>query len=386
MRRISIVGGSLAGLRAASTLRREGFDGTITIISGEDHLPIDRPPLSKQVLAGTWEPEKAALRGVDEAAADWLLGRHATALDVATRAVTLDDGSVLDGDGVVIATGAACRRLPASIADPDLSGVHELRTIDDCVALRMSLAKGGRVVVIGAGFIGSEVAATSRALGVDVTIVEMLPVPLERVLGTEMGALCGRLHTDNGVDLRLGVGVGGLEGAGDGRVARVRLADGTAIDADTVVVGVGVAPATGWLESSGLDLRDGVVCDARCQAAPGIVAAGDVARWYHEGYGADVRVEHWTNASEQGAAAATTLLRGADAPAYRPVPYFWSDQYGTKLQFIGHNQPGDLVEVVEGSPEEGRFVATYTRGGRTTAVLLWNRPARLPHWIEHLTV
>ncbi|MHB8465728.1 MAG: NAD(P)/FAD-dependent oxidoreductase [Acidimicrobiales bacterium] len=383
MQRITIVGGSLAGLRAASSLRREGFDGTIRIISAEDHLPVDRPPLSKQVLAGTWEPDKAALRGVDEADADWLLGRRAVALDVATHAVALDDGSSVDGDGVVIACGATPRRMPPSVIDPELTGVYELRTLADCAALRAALGSTERVVVIGAGFIGSEVAATSRGLGLDVTVVEMLPIPLERVLGAEMGRVCARLHTDNGVDLRLGVGLAGLEGAG--RVDRVKLADGTSIEADTVVIGVGVTPDVAWLEGSGLELRDGVVCDSRCVAAPGVVAAGDVARWYHEGYGEHVRVEHWTNASEQGAAAAVSLLRGDEAPPYRPVPYFWSDQHGTKIQFIGHNAPGDTVAVVEGSPDEGRFVATYSDGPRVTAVLLWNRPARLPHWMDQLS-
>lgn len=377
MRRITVVGGSLAGLRAATSLRREGFDGDITIVSAEDHLPVDRPPLSKQVLAGTWEPEKAALRGVDEASADWLLGRSAIALDVASHAVTLDDGSVLDADGVVIATGAAPRRLPFA----PLDGVFELRTVDDCLALRAALATSARLVAIGAGFIGSEVAATARGLGLDVTIIEMLPIPLERALGASLGGRVARLHRDNGVDLRLGVGLSGF--LGSGHVGGVELADGTKIEADTVVVGVGVAPVTDWLSSSGLTLNDGVVCDERCQAAPGIVAAGDVARWYHPRYGTHMRVEHWTNASEQAAAAAATLLHGTAAPSYQPVPYFWSDQHGTKIQFIGAS--GEDVEVVEGDLDDDRFVATYATDGAIKGVLLWNRPARLPHWMDELT-
>jgi NADPH-dependent 2,4-dienoyl-CoA reductase/sulfur reductase-like enzyme len=384
LRSVTVVGGSLAGLRAAEAFRREGFDGILRIVGAEDHLPFDRPPLSKQVLAGTWDPERARLRGADELDADWLLGRQATALDVGTHAVTLDNGERVDAEAVVIATGAAPRRLPAEVAPPDLAGVHVLRTLGDCLALAADLAPSPRVVVIGAGFIGSEVAATAKGLGCEVTVVEALPVPLERALGAELGPLCARLHEDHGVSVRLGVAVAGLEGGDDGRVAGVRLADGTAIEADVVVVGVGVAPVTGWLEGSGLTLRDGVVCDDRCQAAPGVVAAGDVARWHHPGLGTDVRVEHWTNAAEQAHAAALTLLHGPAAPAYAPIPYFWSDQHGTKIQFVGHNQVGDTVSIAEGSVEEGRFVATYSRGDRLTAALLWNRPARVPHWLDRL--
>ena len=384
LRRVTVVGGSLAGTRSAEALRNEGFDGAIRIVGAEDELPFDRPPLSKQVLAGTWEPERARLRGAEDVDAEWLLGRRATSLDVATRTVTLETGERIDGDAVVIATGAAPRRLPAAVAPPDLGGVHVLRSITDCLALAEDFAGDPRVVVIGAGFIGSEVAATAKGRGLDVTVIEALPVPLERILGARMGALCARLHTDNGVTVRLGVAVAGLEGGDDGRVARVRLADGQAVDADVVVVGIGVAPATGWLEGSGLTVADGVVCDARCQAAPGVVAAGDVARWYHEGVGADIRVEHWTNAAEQAHAAARTLLHGAAAPVYAPVPYFWSDQYKTKIQFVGHSHPGDEVEVVEGSVDEGRFVAAYGRHGKLVGALLWNRAARIPYWSEQL--
>jgi NADPH-dependent 2,4-dienoyl-CoA reductase/sulfur reductase-like enzyme len=384
MRAVTIVGGSLAGLRAGEALRREGFDGVIRIVSAEEGYPYDRPPLSKQVLAGSWEPDRARLRGAEELDADWVFGRRAVGLDVAKHAVTLDNGDVVDGDAVVIATGASPRRLPPSVAPPDLAGVHVLRTIEDCVALAGELDGSPRVVVVGAGFIGSEVAATAKGRGADVVVVEALPVPLERSLGARMGALCARLHEDNGVSVRLGVGVAGLEGDGDGRVARVRLADGAAIDADVVVVGVGVAPATGWLEGSGLTLGDGVLCDSRCRAAPCVVAAGDAARWQHERLGSDVRVEHWTNAAEQGAAAAVALLRGDEAPPYAPVPYFWSDQHGTKIQFLGNCRPDDEVRVVEGSADEGRFVAAYGRAGRLTAVLLWNRPARVPHWLDQL--
>ena len=386
LRAVTIVGGSLAGLRAAEALRREGFDGRLRIVSAEAELPYDRPPLSKQVLAGTWEPDRARLRGADELDAEWLFGRRATALDPATHAVTLDGAEVVDADAVVIATGAAPRRLPAAVAPPDLGGVHVLRTIGDCLALRAELVRGPRVAVIGAGFIGSEVAATAKGLGADVVVIEALPVPLERALGPEMGPLAAGLHREHGVEVRLGVAVAGLEGDGAGRVARVRMADGGAVEADVVVVGIGVAPVTGWLEGSGLELDDGVVCDARCRAAPGVVVAGDVARWYHERIGEHLRVEHWANAAEQGDAAARALVHGDAALPYAPVPYFWSDQHGTKIQFVGHAKPGDAVQVVEGSVEERRFVAAYGRDGRTVAALLWNRAARVPHWLDQLTL
>ena len=249
-----------------------------------------------------------------------------------------------------------------------------LRTLDDALAIRAALDAAARVVVIGAGFIGSEVAATCRMRGLDVTLLEALPVPLARALGDEMGAACAELHRDNGVDLRVGVAPAGFDG--DEQVERVRLSDGSAIDADVVVVGVGVAPETAWLEGSGLALGDGVLCDASCFAsAPGVVAAGDVARWHNPLFGVDMRVEHWTNAAEQGMAAARTLLAGpARAEPYAPVPYFWSDQYETKIQCVGHLQAGDEVRVVDGSIEDRRFVAVYGRAGRLVGALGFSRP------------
>jgi 3-phenylpropionate/trans-cinnamate dioxygenase ferredoxin reductase component len=377
-RTIGIVGGSLAGLRTAESLRREGFDGEVVIVGAENHLPYDRPPLSKQVLAGTWQPDQALLRGTEELEATWLLGRTATALDVQHHILTLDGGEKLVCDGIVIATGAVPRTLPGS---EDVAGVYTLRTMADCLTLRAELERGPRVAVVGAGFIGSEVASTCRARGLDVTVVEALPTPLSRVLGVEMGEVCGRLHGANGVTLRVGVGVEGLESGADGRVAGVRLSDGSLTEADVLVVGIGVAADTGWLETSGLKLLNGVVCDAWCQAASGVVAAGDVARWTNPLYGVDMRIEHWTNATDQAEAAARTLLRGRESTLpYAPVPYFWSDQYGTKLQFLGHTSGEDTVTVVEGTPDDGRFVAAYGRGGRTVGVLLYNRAARIPHY------
>ena len=386
-RRVVVAGASLAGLRAAEELRRGGFDGTITMVGDEPHEPYDRPPLSKQVLAGSWEVERIGLVVSNEGGLagldlDWRLGRRAVGLDVSARTVRLSDGDELRYDGLVVATGAAPRELPGTEA---LAGVHTLRTLDDALAVRAAIAAGARrVVVVGAGFIGAEVAATSRTAGCDVTILEALPVPLGRALGDEMGAVMGDLHRDHGVDVRLGVGVAGFEG-GD-RVTHVRLVDDTLIDADLVVVGIGVTPNTGWLEGSGLALDDGVVCDATTRAAPGVVAAGDVARWPSHRFAELLRVEHWDNAIAMGEHAARRLLADLagdppDDPAttapYDPVPWFWSDQYDRKIQLAGRSSGADEVRVVDGSTDERRFVALYRRGDRVVGVLAMNRPRLL---------
>ncbi len=373
MKSVMIVGASLAGMRAAETLRREGFDGTVTVVGDETDAPYDRPPLSKQVLAGEWEPQRIALYD-DETLADlqltWRLGARAAGFEAATRTVTLAGGEQLSADGVVIATGARTRTLPGT---EDLAGVYTLRTLADSLAIRREFdATPGRVVVVGAGFIGAEVAATARGRGLDVTMVEMADTPLERVLGAELGRACAEVHTDHGVDLRLGVGVESVSGAG--RVEQVALTDGTRLDADVVVVGVGVIPNTEWLEGSGLDIDNGVVCDETCLAAPGVVAAGDVARWPNRLFGQSMRVEHWDNAIAQGIAAAQRLLAGEATEPFAPVPWFWSDQYDRKIQLAGRSGPDDEVVVVTGSPAERRFAAIYGRAGRIVAVLGFNRP------------
>ena len=370
--RIVVAGASLAGLRSVEALRRLGHAGRITVLGAEPHLPYDRPPLSKEVLAGKWDAERTALRKPESYAgldAEWRLGTPATGLDLAGRAVLCGDERV-PYDALVIATGSVPRRLPG----PPLDGVHVLRTLEDALAIRRAFDAGARVAVVGAGFIGGEVAATARGRGLSVTMIEALPAPLERQLGAAMGARVVELHRDHGVDLRVGVGVAALEG--HGRVERVRLGDGSCVDADVVVVGIGVTPATGWLAGSKLALSDGVLCDAHCRAsAPDVYAVGDVARWHHEGYAEHLRIEHWTNATEMADAAAAALLAGSDACApYAPVPYFWSDQFGVKMQLAGRALPGDVVTVVDGSLEERRFVALYHREGRLAAVLGWNRP------------
>ena len=371
---VVIVGASIAGMHAAHTLRAEGYDGGITVIDADANTPYDKPPLSKQVLAGTWGVERITLPAAKEdLGLDYRLGRRAMGLDRANRFVRLDGGERVGYDGLVLATGAAARWLPGA---PMLEGIHVVRSLDDCLGLRDALDEGpNRVVVVGAGFIGAEVAATCRGRGLEVTMLEAAAFPLERVLGPTIGATMADLHRANGVDLRLGAGVAGFDGTD--RVEAVRLVDGSVIPADVVVVGIGVSPNTGWLEGSGLDLNDGIVTDHTLCAAPGVVAAGDVARWPSARYGEMLRVEHWETALQMGEAAAKRLLSdndGRDPQTFDPVPWFWSDQYDRKIQLAGRSSAGDDFEVVIGSLDERRFVALYGRAGRVVGVLGMNRP------------
>ncbi len=374
---VVIVGASLAGMHAAQTLRHDGFEGRITVIDADPCTPYDRPPLSKQVLAGEWDSERIVLPAAQaDLGIDWMLGRRAMRLDRSDRFVGLDGNDRVGYDGLIIATGAAARWLPGSEA---LDGVHVLRTLDDCLALRAALDAGPeRVVVVGAGFIGAEVAATCRGRGLAVTLLEAAPVPLERALGARIGSVMADLHREHEVDLRLGVGVDALEG--DDRVRAVRLGDGSVVEAEVVVVGVGVSPNTSWLEGSGLNIDNGVVCDETLLAAPGITAAGDIARWPSKRFGEYLRVEHWETAVQMGEAAARRLLaEDSDAApeAFDPVPWFWSDQYDRKIQLAGRSSADDDVEVVLGSLDERRFVALYGRQGTVVGVLGMNRPAHV---------
>lgn len=367
-RDVVIVGASAAGLATAEALRNKGYDGALTLIGDEPHLPYDRPSLSKQVLAGDWQPERVRLR--DEEAigrlnADFRLGRRAAGLDIARRKVLLDGGDRLPFGALVIATGVTPRRLPGD----DLAGVHVLRTLDDALTLRTHLLARPKVVVVGAGFLGAEVAAVARAMGLEVTLVDPLPVPMRRQLGDRIGELVGQVHSDHGVALRLGDGVARfLESAG--RVVAVELADGTKLDADLVLVAVGSTPATDWLTDSGLPLGNGVECGARCQAAPGIYAAGDVASWHNPHFGLRMRVEHRLNATEQGLAVAADLL-GEQRP-FAPIPYFWSDQYDARIQAYGIFPDDADVKIVHGSLDDRRFVAAYGHEGKVVGVLGWN--------------
>ena len=390
---VVVVGASLAGLRACESLRQEGFDGRITLVGGEAELPYDRPPLSKAFLAGEWEIDRIRLRkpdAIESLRLDMRLGVAAASLDTVARRVALADGSAIDYDGLVIATGCTPRNLPGQ---PDVQGVLSLRTLGDAVALRTLLtAERGRptqLVVVGAGFIGLEVAATARRLGCEVTVLEGGAVPLQRGLGDTMGSAIAALHAAHGVDVRCGVTVESI--AHDGtRVTGVRLAAADAasgasdriIPADAVVVGVGVTPAVGWLEGSGLTLQDGIVCDAALRTgAPGVVAAGDCVRWPNSVFEGDddavMRVEHWTNASEQGAAAARSLLaaaRGDEPEPFASVPFFWSDQYEHRVQFVGRAHGGDEVRVVAGEPSSGPFMAMYGWQGRLRGALGLSMP------------
>lgn len=370
-RSVVVVGASVAGVAAAEELRRRGFDGPLTVVGEEARAPYDRPPLTKAVLAGE-DPAACALRPPawpQELGIDLRTGTRAARLDPAARTVELASGERLAYEGLVLATGSTPRELPG----PSLAGVFTVRTLDDALALRAALVPGARLVVVGGGFIGAEVAATARGLGAEVTIVEGEATPLARALGAEIGGFVARMHAEEGVEMRCGVPVAGLEG--ERRVERVRLADGSALAADVVVVGLGVRPNTAWLEGSGLALEDGVPCDAFCRtAAPGVLAAGDVARWEHPRLGS-VRIEHWENAVAQGRFAAGALL-GLEGEPYAPVPYVWSDQYGHKIQIVGRREHGDELVVVDGSLAERRCVAAYVAGGgRVTAAVTVDRRA-----------
>ncbi|MEU6357231.1 FAD-dependent oxidoreductase [Streptomyces sp. NPDC047072] len=372
MRRIAVVGASAAGLAAAETLRREGYDGTITLVGDEPLAPYDRPPLSKQLLSGEWQPGRLALRTADDLTAldlDLRLGVAATGLELAERTVRLADGSTVSYDGLVIATGVRPRRLPGD-------GGHVLRTLDDALALRERLGPGRRLVIVGAGFLGAEAAAVGRRLGCEVTLLEPAPVPLAAAVGTEVGELLTRVHLEQGVNLRCGVTVGAVTEDG------VRLADGEFVEADEVLVAIGSVPNTGWLEGSGLSVGDGVVCDEYCEAAKNVYAAGDVARWYNPLFGTSMRIEHRTNAAEQGMAAARNLLAAPEArKPFAPVPYFWSDQYDMKVQAYGFLRGHDEVAVVDGDLAERRFVAVYRTGDRVSGALAVGMPPKaLRQW------
>ncbi|MFG1700670.1 NAD(P)/FAD-dependent oxidoreductase [Nonomuraea sp. NPDC049309] len=380
---ILIVGASAAGLATAEALRRNGYTGRLTLLDTEPHLPYDRPPLSKQVLAGAWEPERAQLRmqqQLDALGAEFVRGEPATALDVEARAVTTASGRVVRADAVVIATGLVPSRLPGQ---DGLAGVHVLRGLDDSLALRLGLTAARRLVVVGEGVLGAEIAATARGMGLDVTLAGMGRAILADQLGDVIADHLTRTHAEHGVRLRLGVAVEALTGAA-GRVTGVRLATGETLDADAVVVAIGARPATAWLEGSGLRLGDGVECDARCRAADGVYAVGDVASWRHEGLGRKLRLENRTNATEQAQVVAANLL-GANR-AYTPIPYFWTDQYDVKIQAHGLPSAAAETSIAEGDPEQRRFAAVYREDGRITGVLGWNmaKQARVLRQ-QHLT-
>ncbi|MGH3552612.1 MAG: NAD(P)/FAD-dependent oxidoreductase [Mycobacterium sp.] len=367
---IVIVGGGLAATRTAEQLRRAGYTGPLVIVSDEVHLPYDRPPLSKEVLRSEIDDVTLKPREFyDEQDITLRLGSAATSLDTAAQTVTLDDGATLGYDELVIATGLVPRRIPAF---PNLDGVRVLRSFDESLALRRHASAAQRAVVVGAGFIGCEVAASLRGLGVDVVLVEPQPAPLASVLGAQIGGLVARLHRAEGVDVRAGVGVADVRG--DKHVDTVVLTDGTEVTADLVVVGIGSRPATDWLDGSGIEVDNGVICDAAGRtSAPNVWALGDVASW-RDPRGHQARVEHWSNVAEQARVVVPTML-GRDTPSNVVVPYFWSDQYDIKIQCLGEPHADDTVHLVE---DDGRrFLAYYERDGVVAGVVGGGMPGKV---------
>ena len=368
---IVIVGGGLAAARTAEQLRKSEFSGPVTIVSDEVHLPYDRPPLSKDVLHA--DLDDVTLKPAEFYAENDItlrLGSAARNVDTAAQTVTLADGSVLVYDELVIATGLVPRRIPSF---PELDGIRVLRSLDDALALRGQASSARNAVIVGAGFIGCEVAASLRKLGVAVVLVEPQPTPLASVLGEQVGALVTRLHRAEGVDVRTGVGVAEVRGQ-DGRVTSVFLTDGTELDADLVVVGIGSRPATDWLEGSGIAVDNGIVCDeAGRTSAPHVWALGDAASW-RDATGHQVRVEHWSNVAEQARVVVPRML-GQEPPEAVVVPYFWSDQYDVKIQCLGEPEAGDIVHIVE---DDGRkFLAYYERDGVVAGVVGGGMPGKV---------
>ncbi|HEU4657402.1 MAG TPA: FAD-dependent oxidoreductase [Capillimicrobium sp.] len=382
MRRIVVVGASLAGLRAAQAARAAGFDGEIVLVGDEHHRPYTRPPLSKELLAGQQTPEGCGFPCEDLDVA-WRLGVPASALDRERRTVVLADGDEVPYDRAIVATG--CRARPWPGEGGDLPGVFTLRGIDDAIALRAAFEARPKVAIVGAGFVGCEVAATARKHDLDVTVIDIAPQPM-LPLGPELGARCADLHRAHGVDLRLGAGVAGLRGGE--RVEAIELADGTTVDADVVVVALGALPNTEWLASSGLELDPGVACDPTLTSTtdPDVLAAGDAASWPHPLAGGErVRVEHWTVAAEHGQLAGRNAVApAAERVAHTTPPYFWSDQYDVKIQAVGFPTRADALEILESTPDGGRFVAAGGRDGRLVGVVAFNAAKRLAWYRRQL--
>lgn len=376
MARVVVVGASVAGTAAARALRSAGFDGELVVVGAEPHRPYDRPPLSKDLLNGRVTPEQIALIAPDDEGLGitWMLGMAAVALVPSERAVVLESGRRVVADGVVLACGATARALPVPGAE---LGLHTLRTLDDALALRDALEAAGPVAIVGAGFIGLEVASAARSAGAAVTVVDVAPVPLAPVLGAQIGAAIEAWHRQNGVDFRLGVTVAGIEGGT--RPEALRLGDGTAIDAATVVVGVGVRPATAWLAGSGVRLAGSgvgfegpVICDPVGRSTiPEVVAIGDCSAWCDPLRGAPVHEEHWTAAFERPATAVDALLGRPAHPPAAPA-YFWSDQHGARFQLVGHRGPGARATLDSGELGSDSWVVRYEEAGATTAVLAMN--------------
>jgi len=376
--RLLIVGASLAGLRAAQAARKAGFEGDLVVLGDEAHLPYTRPPLSKELLAGEHPVERVHFP-CDTLEAEWRLEVSASSLDRSRRRVRLSDGEEVEYDRLILATGSRPRRWPGPGAE--LEGVHVLRNLEDSLALRAAFDQRPRVAIVGAGFIGCEVAQTARKQGLDVTLIDVAPTPM-LPLGPELGQWCAELHREHGVDLRLGIGV--IAVLGDGRVEAVELRNGERIEADVVVVGLGAIPNTEWLAGSGLELNPGIACDATLTAlgSPDILAAGDIVSWPHPLADGDaVRIEHWTVAAEQGQLVGRNVLEGpGEREPYDAPPYFWSDQYDVKIQSLGFPARGERTQLVESSPDQRRRVYAADRDGRLVGVIAINAARRLGHY------
>ena len=379
-----IVGASLAGMRAAQAARNAGYEGELTVIGEEQHMPYTRPPLSKDLLAGIDDVESTHFpaAGLE---VTWRLGERATQLDTAAKRVALEGGEHVDYDQVILATG--CRARPWTGPGAELEGLHTLRHLDDALDLQRALAPKPKLAIVGAGFIGCEVAASARKLGIDVTLVDIAPLPMP-ALGETIGARCADMHREHGVDLRLGTGIAALHGDSDGRVEALELSDGTRIEAQVVVIALGAIPNTEWLEGSGLTLQPGVLCDGTLEAvgAEDVFAAGDIAAWPHPlAPDAPTRIEHWTNAAEQGPLAGRNAVSDpAERKAHTSVPMFWSDQYDVKIQAVGLPALAERVHMAEVAPEGDRFVAVGERDGKVIAAYAFNGARRLPVYRRHV--
>jgi NADPH-dependent 2,4-dienoyl-CoA reductase/sulfur reductase-like enzyme len=379
MKSVTIVGAGLAGHASAKALRLQGFDGRVTIIGDEAHRPYDRPPLSKDFLAGAAQAEELTLEAEGEdLQAEWILGARAAALGPGDRTVTLTDGRMVRSDAVVIATGSFARSLPGVPA-----GVHTLRTLDDAIALKTELVSGARLVVVGSGFIGLEVASTARSLGLEVTVLGSSGNPLSRSLGAEVGIAVQRLHEAHGIVVRNNTIVDAVLGAE--RVTGVRLASGEVIPADVVVMGIGSVPAVEWLSNAGLNIRGGLVCgEFGATAAAGIIGVGDCSAWFDPVRGRHHRVEHWSDSRDRPAAAIAALLSGGPPPRGVRPSYLWSDQCGAKIQFAGRVMGDEIVALEAGGIDSGDLFMVYRRADRPVAVVGINQLRLVAEWRKRL--
>lgn len=379
MKKIVVVGASLAGIRACQNLRREGFDGHLTLLGEEQHLPYDRPPLSKTMLTSEQDPLDLNLvsnSDLSDLDLELILGERATGLNTEQSEVTVG-GEKIGYDGLIIATGARARKLSKF---DHIDGIHTLRTVDDALAIRLGLISSSSIVIVGAGFIGSEVAAAARQRGCKVTIVEANEAPLVRGLGIKVGNACASLHYSNDIDLRFGVGVKDVHGSSS--IEAVALTDGTVLPAELLVVGIGAVPNTEWLAGSGLSVDDGVVCDETLNAGiRGVYAVGDVARAPNKWLGGQIRrTEHWTTATEHAALAAKNLLTPEESAPYSSVPFIWSDQNDHRIQVAGDTIDFDDVQILSGSVEEQSFIAGYRHGNSLAGVMALNN---MPRFVKY---